>query len=111
MKKKSTSKTSQTNWKRIAQMRDEDIDLSEMPEITAGQMSRAELRIGGKRVTKGKVRVQLALDAPVLAYFKMQSGGRHYQKLINDALKAKIREQNLENMIRRAIRDELKPVA
>jgi len=111
MSKKSTSKASQTDWKRIAGMRDEDIDLSEIPEITAEQMSRAVLRVGGKPVTKGKVRVQLALDAPVFAYFKTQAGGRNYQKLINDALKAQIRDQNLENMIRRAIRDELKTTA
>ncbi|MDZ7304293.1 MAG: hypothetical protein ONB44_19385 [candidate division KSB1 bacterium] len=44
-------------------MRDEDIDLSDVPEITAEQMAKAVLRVGGKPVPKGKVRVNLSLDA------------------------------------------------
>gem|GEM_PF-4389459 len=40
--------------------------------------------------------------------YKFLVGDRSYQKLINAALEAQIREQNLENMIRRAIREELK---
>jgi len=107
MSKKSTSKASQTDWKHLHNMRDEDIDLSEIPEVTAEQMAGAVLRLGGKPVPKGKVRVNLTLDAGVAAYFKTQGGGRNFQKLINEALKAKIREQRLENILRRVIREEL----
>jgi uncharacterized protein (DUF4415 family) len=107
MNKKYSSKTSQTDWKRLHKMCDEDIDLSEIPEVTAEQMARAVLRVGGKPVPKGKVRVNLSLDASVAAYFKTQAGGRNFQKLINEALKAKIREQSLENILRRVIREEL----
>ncbi len=107
MNKKYFSKTSQTDWNRIYKMRDEDIDLSEIPEITATQMARSVLRVGGKTVPKGKVQVNLSLDASVVAYFKTQAGGRNFQKLINEALKTKIRDQNIENILRRVIREEL----
>ena len=55
MNKKSTSKDSQTDWERINTMKDEDIDLSDIPEVTEDQIAGAKLRIGGKPVPKGKV--------------------------------------------------------
>jgi uncharacterized protein (DUF4415 family) len=107
MSKKYSSKTSRTDWNRIDKMRDEDIDLSEIPEITAKQMGRSVLRVGGKPIPKGKVQVNLSLDAGVVAYFKTQAGGRNFQKLVNEALKTKIRDQNIESVLRRVIREEL----
>jgi uncharacterized protein (DUF4415 family) len=88
-------------------MRDEDIDLSDIPEVTKEHMGRARLRAGGKPLPQGKVRVSLALDAGVLAYFKAQAGGRGFQALINEALKEKIRTRDLETVLRRVIREEL----
>ena len=38
MSKPSTSATSQTDWERVESMQDEDIDLSEIPEVTEEQM-------------------------------------------------------------------------
>jgi len=108
MSKKSTLKNSQTDWKRINAMSDEDIDTSEVPEITEEQMKRATLRVGGKPISKGKVRINILLDAEVVAYFKSQAGGRGYQTLINEALKASIRDRDLESTIRRIIREELR---
>ncbi len=108
MSKKSTLKDSQTDWKRINAMSDEDIDTSEVPEITEEQMKGATLRVGGKPISKGKVRINILLDAEVVAYFKSQAGGRGYQTLINEALKASIRDRNLESTIRRIIREELR---
>jgi len=107
MSKKSTLEDSQTEWKRIKAMNDEDIDTSEIPEITEEQMKRATLRFGGQHVSKGKVRVNILLDAEVVAYFKSQAGGRGYQTLINEALKAGMRDRDLETTIRRIIREEL----
>ncbi len=89
-------------------MSDEDIDTSEVPEITEEQMKGATLRVGGKPISKGKVRINILLDAEVVAYFKSQAGGRGYQTLINEALKASIRDRNLESTIRRIIREELR---
>ncbi len=107
MSKKSTSKDSQTDWERVNGMRDEDIDLSDIPEITQDQMERATLRVGGKQVPKGKIRVNMFLDSEVVTYFKSQAGGRGYQTLINEALKASIRVHDLETVLRRVIREEL----
>jgi uncharacterized protein (DUF4415 family) len=108
MSKKFTLKDSQTDWERINAMSDEDIDTSEIPEITEEQMKKATLRVGGKPISKGKVRINILLDAEVIAYFKSQAGGRGYQTLINEALKASMRDRDLESAIRRIIREELR---
>ncbi len=107
MKKKSISKDSQTDWNRLNIMKDKDIDLSDIPEIGEDQISNAVLRIGGEPVPKGKIRVNILLDANVVAYFKAQAGGRGYQTLINEALKTNIRNRDLVNILRQIIREEL----
>ncbi len=107
MSKKYTSKDSQTDWQRITGMQDKDIDLSDIPEITEEQLARAKLRIDGKPVAKGKIRVNMFLDTEVVAYFKAKAGGRGYQTLINEALKENIRKHDLEAILRRVIREEL----
>ena len=53
-------------------MKDEDIDLSEIPEVTAEQIARASLRVGGKPVARRKVRVNIYLDAEVVARRKVR---------------------------------------
>lgn len=90
-------------------MKDSEIDFSDIPEITAEQLSRATLRLGGKPVSKSKIRVNILVDADVLAYFKTQSRpiGKNYQTLVNEALKASIHSRNLESALRRIIREEL----
>ena len=62
MSKESTSKVSLTDWEALENMKDEDIDLSETPEVTAEQIAQATLRVGGKPVSRGKVRVNILLD-------------------------------------------------
>jgi uncharacterized protein (DUF4415 family) len=76
------SKDSQTNWQRITTMQDNDIDLSDIPEVTEEQMARAKMRIAGKPVVKGKVRVNIFLDAEVVAYFKTIAGGGVIKRLL-----------------------------
>ena len=111
MSKDSTLKISKTDWKAIEEMGDKEIDLSEIPEVTAEQMSRAKMRVGGKPVTRGKVRVNIYLDSEIVEYFKAQAGGRGYQTLINQTLKESIRHQNLEEIVRRVIREELEELS
>ncbi len=77
-------KTSQTNWAAIDAMEDKDIDLSDSPEVTPEQFSRAIVRKNLKPVTKSQV--TLRVDADVLAWFKSQ--GKGYQTHINSLLKA-----------------------
>ncbi|MBW1699071.1 MAG: BrnA antitoxin family protein [Deltaproteobacteria bacterium] len=107
MSKKYTSRDSQTDWQRLNAMRDKDIDMSDIPEITKKQLSQAKLRIGGKPLARGKIRVNIFLDAEVVAYFKAKAGGRGYQTLINEALKDNIRQHDIETILRRVIREEL----
>lgn len=90
MNKNYTLRDSQTDWERIDAMQDDEIDLSDIPEVTAEQMARATLRVGGKSMAKNKVSVRILLDANVVAYFKKQGGEKNYQLLINDVLKASI---------------------
>jgi len=88
-------------------MENEDIDTSDIPEVTEDQIANAKLRLGGKEVSRGKIRVNIFLDAEVVAYFKAKAGGRGYQTLINEALKTNIRNTDLEATLRRVIREEL----
>jgi precorrin-4 methylase len=48
MSKDSILKVSQTDWEALDAMEDEDIDLSDIPGVTAEQMAKAILRVGGK---------------------------------------------------------------
>jgi uncharacterized protein (DUF4415 family) len=85
MSKKSTSTVSQTDWKRLDAMRDEDIDLSDIPELTPEMFARAVARRGLKPVPR-KQQVTLRLDADVLEWFRAR--GRGYQTQINALLRA-----------------------
>ena len=107
MSEESISENSQTNWEVLNKMEDEDIDLSDIPEVTAEQIARASLRVGGKPVARRKVRVNIYLDADVVDYFKAQAGGRGYQTLVNEALKESIRGRGMETLLRRVIREEM----
>ena len=108
MSNESTLKGSQTDWESLEKMEDKDIDLSEIPEVTAEQIAQATLRVGGKSVSRSKVRVNIYLDAEVIEYFKAEAGGRGYQTLINETLKESIRAKGLETVLRRVIREEMK---
>lgn len=66
-------------------MRDEDIDLSDSPEVTPEMFARGVIRVGLKPMTK-KSQVTLRLDKDVLTWFKGQ--GRGYQTRINSLLRA-----------------------
>ncbi|MBU7585543.1 MAG: BrnA antitoxin family protein [Nostoc sp. TH1S01] len=91
MSKSFSSEASQTDWERIDAMQDEDIDLSEIPEVSEEQIKRAVLRIGGKPVERGQQRVDILLDAFIVEYFKTKAGEEGYQALINQALTEYIR--------------------
>ncbi len=69
MKKKTISKKSQTNWKRIDAMTDEDIDLEETPEISAEMFARSIVRRGLKPVSR-KTQLTLRIDNDVLEFYK-----------------------------------------
>ena len=97
-----------------------NIPEDEYPEISAEEMSRARYRVGMKDVTREewhaavnskKQRINIMLDASIVAWFKAQAGDRGYQTLINETLKKSISHQDLEIILRRVVREELKKAA
>ncbi|NJK30452.1 MAG: BrnA antitoxin family protein [Acaryochloris sp. SU_5_25] len=93
MSRSFSSEASQTDWERIDTMQDEDIDLSDIPEVTEEQMRRAVLRIGGKPVKRGQRHVDLLLDAFIVEYFEAKAGEQGMQALINQVLAEYIHHQ------------------
>ena len=74
------TQTSKTDWERLANMNDKEIDTSDIPELDAEFFRRAELRVPVKQA------VTIRLDADVLEWFKTQGPG--YQTRINAVLRA-----------------------
>ena len=97
---------SRTDWPRVKAMRDTEIDLSDVPEITSGQTAHGVLRVAGKVVPRGKRRLTMYLDAAIVDFFKARAGERGYQTLINEALKEAIEREDLAETLRRVIREE-----
>lgn len=85
MKKKTISKKSETDWKRIDSQTNEDIDLSETPEIPVEMFARSVVRRGLKPVPR-KTQLTLRVDSDVLDWYKQQ--GKGYQTKINALLRA-----------------------
>jgi uncharacterized protein (DUF4415 family) len=85
MNKESMLKESLTDWKRLDAMKDEDINLSDVEEITPEMFARAVVRRGLKP-PPGKQQITIRLDEDVLEWFRAQ--GRGYQTRINSLLRA-----------------------
>jgi len=112
MSKSTTSRASRraaaskTDWPRVKSMRDADIDLADIPEITAEMAEHGVVRVAGKVVPRGKRRLTMYLDAAIVEFFKARAGERGYQTLINAALKQAIERESLEDALRRVVREE-----
>ncbi len=85
MSESPTSNKSLTDWERLDAMEDDDIDLSDAPEITPEMFAKAVVRRGLKP-TQRKQQVTLRIDSDVLEWFRIQ--GRGYQTKINALLRA-----------------------
>jgi uncharacterized protein (DUF4415 family) len=85
MKKKNISRKSQTDWKRVDKLHDNDIDFSDNPEVSPEMFAKAIVRKGLKPARQ-KTQVTLRIDEDVLSWFKKQ--GKGYQTRINSLLKA-----------------------
>ena len=71
------------NLKGVARIKDEDIDFSDIPELTDEWFARA---VRGKFYRPVKEIVSIRLDKDVLAFYRSQGAG--YQTRINDTLRA-----------------------
>ena len=62
-------------------------------------------------VLPAKRRINIFLDSATLEYFKAKAGGRGYQTLINETLKQAMQAENLETVVRKTIREEMRKAA
>ena len=86
MKRQSSLRKSQTNYRRLRAMKDQDVLLTpEHPEANVKHIVRGIVRSGLKPVPP-KASISLRIDADVLAWFKAQGVG--YQTRINAVLRA-----------------------
>lgn len=86
MSKRSSKRTSRTNWAKVDAIADEDIDYSEIPEQGEDFFKNAVLRL-----PEPKMPITVRLDRDVLEWFKGQGAG--YQTRINALLRAYMEAQ------------------
>lgn len=89
MRKTSTSKKSRTDWKYLDSLKDEDIDFSDIPEVSAEMFARGIVRRGLKPVVRKK-QLTLRVDSDVVEWYQRQGPG--YQTRINSLLRAYMEE-------------------
>jgi uncharacterized protein (DUF4415 family) len=83
---------------------DEQDDYS---KVTQTELDRATFRVGLKPAPR-KRRVTILLDTGLIEYFKAQAGERGYQTLINETLRRAVEGDQLEEKLRRIIREEMR---
>lgn len=84
----------------------DEIEMDDYPKITQADMDRATFRVNLKP-TPRKRRVTMLLDTGLVEYFKAQAGDRGYQTLINETLRRAVERDELEERLRRIIREEM----
>jgi uncharacterized protein (DUF4415 family) len=85
MKPRVTLNKSLTDFKRLRAMKDQDIDFSDIPEVSPSKFAKAIVQYGLKPVPSKK-QLTLRVDSDVFTWFKAQ--GRGYQTRINALLRA-----------------------
>ena len=79
------NKRSKTDWKRLSETEDKDIDTSDIAELDDDFFRRADIKVPAKQP------VTLRLDTDVLIWFKSQ--GQGYQTRINKLLRSYMENQ------------------
>ena len=79
----------------------------EYPEVTQDDLDRAVFRVGLKPVSSHKQHITILLDTVLIEYFKAKAGKTGYQRLINETLRRAMEFENLEDTLRRVVREEL----
>lgn len=85
MNKKRTSEKLGTDIERLRNMKDEDIDFSDIPRTTPEMWAKGVIRKNFKPIPR-KRQLTLRIDNDVIDFFKEQ--GRGYQTKINQLLRA-----------------------
>lgn len=81
MKAKTTIKESRTDWNRLNNMSDKEIDVSDIPELGKSFFENAVVRM-----PKKKKAVSIRVDTDVLDWYK--KSGKGYQTKINAVLRS-----------------------
>ena len=79
----------------------------EYPKVSQTDLDRATFRVGLKPAPR-KRRVTILLDTGLVEYFKARAGERGYQTLINETLRQAVERDDLEERLRRIIREEMR---
>ncbi len=82
-------------------------DRDEYPKVTQADLDRATFRVGLKPAPR-KQRITISLDTNLIEYFKAKAGEHGYQVLINETLRQAKEHGDLEDTLRRVIREELR---
>ena len=82
-------------------------DRDEYPGVTQADLDRAAFRVGLGSAPR-KQRITISLDTTVVEYFKAKAGKRGYQTLINETLRRATEREELEDALRRILREELR---
>jgi len=90
MKKRTTSKRSGSDWKRVDALEDRKINFSETPELTPEMFARAIVRRGLNPLPR-KAQLTVRIDSDVLEWYRGQGPG--YQTRINALLRAYMQER------------------
>jgi len=86
---------SRTDWKRLQQMSDEEIEEAAREDTDTVLLDEAWFRTARLVVPRGeKEQISIRLDRDVLDYFR--AGGRGYQARINDVLRAYVLSKRIE---------------
>lgn len=93
MKQGNLSRILGSDLTRLDAMTDEDIDLSDSPEVTPEMFAKAIVRRGLKPVVKKK-QITLRIDDDVIMWFKSQGEG--YQTHINQLLREYVKVQKTQ---------------
>lgn len=90
MSKKNTLEKFGTDWERLRNMEDEDIDFSDIPPITEEMWKNGMLRKGFKPIPR-KNQENLPIDKDIIEFFKAQDF--NYPLKINQLLRAYMEHQ------------------
>jgi uncharacterized protein (DUF4415 family) len=93
-------------------------EYDELPELTAADLERGVWSVAGQAVSPAvgktafsaklkKQKINLTIDPDVLAWYRSEAGGRGYQTFINATLRQAMQGIQIEQTLRRVIREEL----
>lgn len=100
---------SKTDWEKLKAMKDEEIDLSDIPAATGEQMARA-VPLGQLFPELIHQQYTVALDEDVAEWALEVSENQHqdFDEIVNQILREYISQrESLEETLRRVIREEL----